>query len=265
MAQPPAPGLRQPVGPSPGTASLVPAALGVGSPCCGRCPAPARGPRALPALLRASTSAPHPWPGSASQLLAVPWSLQLPGSRAPCQVHPSLQPCLLTAPDTPVLGSCWSCLCPLCAAASQGSRVRQGFASWAQGQAASRAWAQWAAARACSPDPPVPPCLWRAGPCCCHGHEDGALLSSGPHSGSSGHKNIDLGISQAPQAPGLAGMKVPAPHRSCGRAVLVAPWAGTVAKVIAGAGSGCIPSPREGCTGRSVPPSTASSLLGAVP
>lgn len=248
-------------------------ALGVGSPC----PAPARGPRALPAFLRAPTSAPHPWPGSAPQLLAVPWSLQLSGSCAPCQVHPNLQPCPLTAPETPVLpagarpGRCWSWLCPLCPAtlagpaASQGSGVRQGFASWAVGQAASRAWAQWAAARACSRDPPVPPCLWRAGPSCCHGHEDGALLSSGPHSESPGHKIIELGISQAPQAPGLAGMKVPVPHRSCGWAVLVAPWAGTVTKGIAGAGSGCIPRPRQGCTGSSVPPSTASSLLGTVP
>lgn len=55
--------------------------------------------------------------------------------------------------------------------------------------------------------------LWRAVPC--HGHRGGALLRFGQHSESSAHRNINVGVSWAPPAPGLAGVKVPAPHRSC--------------------------------------------------
>lgn len=180
---------------------------------------------ALPAApLGVSTSDPHPWgSGSAPQLVHAASCLL-------CQVHPNLHPCLLSLlPEPPELpagarpGSCWQLAVPTvssplllaqsCHPRAPGSGRALPPASWALGQAASRAWTQWAAARACGRDPAVPVSLWRAVPC--HGHRDGALLRFGQHSESSAHRNINVGVSWAPPAPGLAGVKVPAPHRSC--------------------------------------------------
>lgn len=148
-------------------------------------PSSSQGDMSTPALLGASTSDPQPWPGSAPQLLAVQWIMQLPVSCALSQVHPHLQPCLLLLlPETPVLpagarpGSCWQLAVPAvsshtcwpsCCPRALGSGRALPPASWALGQPASRAWTQWAVARACSCDPPVPLCLWRAVPCSCQG------------------------------------------------------------------------------------------------
>lgn len=155
-------------------------------------PSSSQGDRSAPALRGASTSDPQPWPGSAPQLLAVQWSMQLPRFCSLCQVHLTLPPCLLLLlPETPVLpagarpGSCWQLAVPTlsshtcwpnCRARALGSGRALPPASWALSQAASRAWTQWAAARACSRDPPVPLCLWRAEPCSCHGNALGTWM-----------------------------------------------------------------------------------------
>lgn len=163
-----------------------------GLPLLWQVPSSSQGDVSAPALLGASTNDRQPWPGSAPQLLAVQWFVQLPMSCALSQVHPNLQTCLLLLlPETPVLpagarpGSCWQLAVPTvsshtcwlsCCPRALGSGRALPPASWALGQAASRAWTQWAVARACSRDPPVLLCLWRAVPCSCHGKAVGMRM-----------------------------------------------------------------------------------------